>query len=67
MEARRNGQGKRRRVDLNRLNDDDLDILERMALDRQAWPGSLEGWLASLSTDEHEELMRLHALAQWRS
>ncbi|MGC4192900.1 MAG: hypothetical protein QM589_17280 [Thermomicrobiales bacterium] len=67
MEARRSGQGRKRRVDLHSLSDEDLDGLERLALDRQAWPGSLDGWLASLPTAEHEELMRLHALAQWRS
>jgi len=67
MEARRNRPGSRRRVDLSPLGDDDLDSLERLALDRQAWPGSLEGWVASLATDEHDELMRLHALARWQS
>jgi hypothetical protein len=65
MEARQRTHWQRRRVDLRRLSDDDLDILERLALDRQAWPGSLEDWVASLAMDEHEELMHLHALARW--
>ncbi|MGC4105364.1 MAG: hypothetical protein QM753_03270 [Thermomicrobiales bacterium] len=65
MEARQRTHWRRRRVDLRRLTNEDLDSLERLALDRQAWPGSLNGWLASLATDEHEELMRLHALARW--
>lgn len=65
MEARRERHHHRQRVDLRHLSDADLDSLERLALDRQAWPGSLDGWLASLAPDEHEELMRLHALARW--
>jgi len=65
MEARRNRPGSRRRVDLRRLNDDDLETLERLALGRQAWPGSLADWLASLTTDERDELVRLRALARW--
>jgi len=65
MEARQRTHWRRRQVDLSRLGDEDLDILDRLALDRQAWPGSLEAWLASLAPDEHDELMRLHALARW--
>lgn len=65
MEARRNHHGRRRRVDLNRLSDGELDTLEQLALNRQEWSGSLEDWLASLRTAEHDELMRLHALAFW--
>ena len=65
MEARKTRKGTRPHVDLRRLTNEDLDILERLALGRQAWSGSLDGWLASLATEEHEELMRLHALARW--
>jgi len=50
---------------MNGLSDEDLDALERLALNRQAWPGSLEDWLESLVPDERDELMRLHALARW--
>lgn len=52
-------------MDLNRLSDGELDTLEQLALNRQEWSGSLEDWLASLRTAEHDELMRLHALAFW--
>jgi hypothetical protein len=65
MEARLVGQGGRRRVDLSPLGDEDLDSLERLALGRQAWPGSFDDWLASLAPEDHDELMRLHALARW--
>ena len=65
MEARQRTHWRRRRVDLRRLSDDELDVLEQLALDRKEWPGSLDSWLASLAPEEHEELMRLHALARW--
>ncbi|MGC4107267.1 MAG: hypothetical protein QM753_13170 [Thermomicrobiales bacterium] len=65
MEERQKTHWQRRRVDLCPLGDADLDILERLALGRQAWPGSLTDWLASLAPDDHDELLRLHALARW--
>jgi hypothetical protein len=65
MEARHREQyEKQQPVDLSQFSDDDLEELERLALRWQAWSGSLDEWLASLSADDHAEVMRLHALAR---
>lgn len=39
IETQRSQQRRRPCVDLSRLRDEDLDVLERLALNRQAWQG----------------------------